>query len=344
MSTALPRASQVLAGAIAAGVFPGAIVEVGRAGGALATLTQGAHTYASTAVAVGLDTIYDLASLTKVIGTTAVVARQIGAGRLRLDDPVRRWVPRWAHSDRERVTLRDLLEHCSGLPANRQYYQSLRGRDAFEHAICDEPLAYAPRTESHYSDPGFMLLGFLLETAGGAALDTLFDAWRDAEIGAQAELRYLPPTAWMARTAPTENSPEGAERRGQVHDQNAQALDGVAAHAGLFGTAASVGACARWWLRRATLLEGLLRRSAVPGSSRAIGWDTMRPTSSCGTRFSARAFGHTGFTGTSLWIDPEQDLYVALLANRVHPTREGDGIQPVRRALHDAVVTDLAEL
>jgi len=129
----------------------------------------------------------------------------------------------------------------------------------------------------------------------------------------------------------------------------AAALDGVAGHAGLFGTATAVGSCARWWLSRAfdppssaSAFARFVRRSAVPGSSRALGWDTMVPTSSCGTRLSTRAFGHTGFTGTSLWIDPAQDLYVVFLSNRVHPTRRGDGIQQARRDLHDAIVSDLS--
>jgi CubicO group peptidase (beta-lactamase class C family) len=125
-----------------------------------------------------------------------------------------------------------------------------------------------------------------------------------------------------------------------VHDENAAALGGVASHAGLFGTAAAVGACARWWMRSPSL-PLFAAKSAVPHSSRGLGWDTMLPTSSCGTKLSPLAIGHTGFTGTSLWIDPLQDLYVAVLTNRVHPTRSGDGIQDVRRALHDAIVTGL---
>ena len=135
----------------------------------------------------------------------------------------------------------------------------------------------------------------------------------------------------------------GEERRGVVHDENCAALGGVAGHAGLFGTAAAAGACARWWLT-SPALDTFARKSDTPGSSRALGWDTMLPTSSCGSRLSARAIGHTGFTGTSLWIDPGQDLYVVFLSNRVHPSRHGDGIQETRRALHDAVVGDLAAL
>ena len=121
-----------------------------------------------------------------------------------------------------------------------------------------------------------------------------------------------------------------------MHDENAAALGGVAAHAGLFGTAAAVGAGARWWMKSPSL-PLFATKTTVPGSSRALGWDTMLPTSSCGTKMSAGAIGHTGFTGTSLWIDPANDLYVVILTNRVHPTRDGEGIQDVRRALHDAI-------
>jgi CubicO group peptidase (beta-lactamase class C family) len=240
------------------------------------------------------------------------------------------------------VTIRDLLEHASGLPAHRAYFESRTGRAAFEIAICEEPLEYAPRSQSVYSDPGFMLLGFAIENAGERPLDQQFQTWRDREVGPDVELRYRPTAAWASRIAPTETTPSGEERRGEVHDENAAALGGVAAHAGLFGTAAAVGACARWWMR-APALPLFATRSTVPGSSRALAWDTMLPTSSCGTRLSPRAIGHTGFTGTSLWIDPSMDLYVVMLTNRVHPSRNGEGIQDARRALHDAVVTALED-
>jgi CubicO group peptidase (beta-lactamase class C family) len=137
-----------------------------------------------------------------------------------------------------------------------------------------------------------------------------------------------------------------------VHDENAWALGGVAGHAGMFGTAHAVGAFAREVLNglggqttfaKPETFARFARKSTVPGSSRALGWDTMLPTSSCGTRMSPRAIGHTGFTGTSLWIDPDLDLYVVFLTNRVHPARDNNAIQPVRRALHDAIVGQLAD-
>lgn len=340
MATPFSTVTAVLDRAIANRAFPGAVVEIGRRGGVVATLARGSQTYAAQAP-VTPTTIYDLASLTKVLATTALFADAAASGRMRFNDRVRHWIGPWTGEDRQPVTLQDLLEHCSGLPAHRPYWERRQGRASFELAICEEPLDYLPRTRSVYSDPGFMLLGFAIERAASAPLDRLFDTWRERELGSQVELRFRPPAEWRDRTAPTEDTADGDERRGEVHDENCAALDGVAGHAGLFGTAAAVGACARWWLA-APALATFARKSATPGSSRALGWDTMLPTSSCGTRLSPRAIGHTGFTGTSLWLDPEQDLYVALLSNRVHPSRTGEGIQETRRALHDAVVMDLA--
>ena len=339
--TVLPSVPPILSRAIESRIFPGAVVEVGRADGPLVTMTAGKHTYATPSAPVEPNTVYDLASLTKVIATTAIIAGEITSGRMRLNDRVRQWIAAWTGDARQLVTIQDLLEHASGLPGHRPYYQTRRGRAAVELAICEEPLAYFPRTQSIYSDPGFMLLGFAMEHAASASLNRQFDAWRDRELGADIELRYLPGAEWRNRTAPTEDTPLGEERRGEVHDENTEAIGGVAAHAGLFGTAAAVGACARWWMQSPSLAR-FATKSAVPGSSRAIGWDTMLPTSSCGTKLSASAIGHTGFTGTSLWIDPAKNLYVVILSNRVHPSRDNsEGIQNIRRALHDAIVTDL---
>jgi CubicO group peptidase (beta-lactamase class C family) len=201
-----------------------------------------------------------------------------------------------------------------------------------------------------YSDAGFILLGFALERAAGATLGAQFEAWRANAIDADLPLRFLPLREWHPRVAPTEMDPwRGRVLVGEVHDENAAALGGVAAHAGLFGTAAAVGACARWWMRAVAdatrpIYREFVERGNVPGSSRALAWDTMLPTSSCGTRMSPTAFGHTGFTGTSLWIDPERNASVVFLSNRVHPSRAGDAMARVRPALHDAVADDLAHV
>jgi CubicO group peptidase (beta-lactamase class C family) len=332
----------ILDKAIADRVFPGAVIEVGRTNGPLTTIVAGRQTYAANSTTVGPRTIYDLASLTKVLATTPLIAGEVASGRMRLNDRVRHWVPCWTGEERQIVTIQDLLEHASGLPAHCHYYKSRQGRASFELAICEEPLAYQPRSRSIYSDPGFLLAGFALERGAGAALDAQFLAWKTRERLEDTELWFRPVDSLRPRIAPTEDTEHGDEWRGTVHDENAQALDGVAAHAGLFGTAAAVGAVARWWMTSPSLAR-FATKSSVPGSSRALGWDTMLPTSSCGTKMSPSAIGHTGFTGTSLWIDPANDLYVVILTNRVHPSRDGDGIQDARRALHDAIVTVLPD-
>ncbi len=360
----LARARAVLREAIDARVFPGAVVEVGQRAGPVVSLVEGRLTYDLDAARVTEDTIYDLASLTKVLSTTALALELVREGRLQLDDTVGRYIPEWRGEDRQAVTIRHLLDHSSGLPAHRRYFEHMEGREAIAQAIAAEPLEYSPGSRSVYSDPGFMLLGFVIEAAGGGPLDVQFDEWRTRQLGSNVPLRYQPPPEWIPRIAPTEqDSWRGRLLRGEVHDENAACLGGVAAHAGLFGTASAVGAAARWWLRAirtdvdrapdgfTALARRFVAPTGVPGSSRALGWDTMRPTSSCGTRLSSAAFGHTGFTGTSLWIDPgwrsgkdpeaPPGLYVVLLSNRVHPSREGDRMTSVRRALHDAVADAL---
>ena len=344
-----PAARRVLEQAIAERAFPAAVIEVGHAGQVLWRHAFGSLTFASAAAQATDDTIFDLASLTKVISTTPLVMQQIERGVLALDDPVSGHIAEWTGSDRAGVTLKDLLAHCSGLPAWRPFFRELKGRTALEAATAAEPLEYAPRTRSVYSDLDFMLLGFIVD--GRLPLAERF-ALMLSQMGIVEEIQFTPPSLWRARIAPTEQDPwRGRLLVGEAHDENAAALGGIAGHAGLFGTAAAVGSYARHLLqildgkvgifRRATVETFITRRTDVPGSSRALGWDTMLPTSSCGTLMSARAFGHTGFTGTSLWIDPERDVYVVLLTNRLHPTRANEAIKQVRPAVHDAVMGEL---
>lgn len=344
-------AREVIEQAIAARAFPAASIEVGSATEIFWREAFGRLTFDTAAPATQPDTIFDLASLTKVLATTPLLMQQVERGVLSLDDAVATHVPTWHGADRASTTLRDLLAHCSGLPAWRPYYQLVEGALAYEAAICSEPFEYDWRTKSVYSDLGFILLGFLLGR-DGHSLDARF-ATLVRQLDLAEEIQFNPPALWRARIAPTEDDPWRARVLvGEVHDENAWALGGVAGHAGLFGTAQAVGAFARHALQvlfgrtgivaRQTLETFVTRDPTVPGSSRALGWDTMLPTSSCGSRLSARAFGHTGFTGTSLWIDPERNLYVVLLTNRVHPTRTNDRIRQVRPAFHDAVVEGLA--
>ena len=346
--------------------FPAACIEVGRRDGVLWSAAFGAFTFDPTSKMATPGTIFDLASLTKVLSTTTLAMRAVDAGRLPLDAPIGRWLRDWRGPDRAAVTVRHLLTHSSGLSAYLPFYRRCTGRPEFERAICTLPLEYPPGSRSIYSDLGFILLGFILEDVA-ASSDTFdgdplaFDPSRTlaaqfrriASYVTAEPLTFNPPRAWRARTAPTEVDPwRGRLLVGEVHDENCWALGGAAGHAGVFGTAGAVGAFARALL--ATLhhpvlaepstLRTFIARSSVPGSSRALGWDTMLPTSSCGRRLSPAAIGHTGFTGTSLWIDPERDFYIVLLTNRVHPTRQNEALKAIRPRVHDAVVAETTRM
>jgi CubicO group peptidase (beta-lactamase class C family) len=275
--------------------------------------------------------------------------QQVERGSLGLDDCVGEYISAWEGADRAHVTIRDLLSHSGGLTGYVPFYRDYSGRTEFERAICSVPLEYEPRAKSVYSDLGFMLLGFILERE--VTLPARFDALR-RQMALVEDMQFHLPSIWKQRTAPTEIDPwRGRLLVGEVHDENAAALGGAAGHAGLFGTAAAVGQYARHLLQilegkvgafqRDTLEIFIARRTDIPGSSRALGWDTMLPASSCGGAMSARAFGHTGFTGTSLWIDPDRGVYVVLLTNRVHPSRTNEAIKQVRPAVHDAVMGEL---
>ena len=359
-----PAAAALLREGIAEHAFPAAAVEVGRSDRVLWQQAFGALTFDPASEPATPRTVFDLASLTKVIATATLAMRAVDDGAIELSDPVSRWLSAWRGTDRESVTVEDLLSHSSGLTAYLPFYRELTGRVEFEPAICALPLEYAPRSASIYSDLGFILLGFILEEAraprpgpggGGGVVDPkrrLSAQFRQIGTYLTADpLAFNPPRSWRPRTAPTEvDAWRGRVLVGEVHDENAWALGGAAGHAGLFGTAPAVGAFARATLRtiagepilaRPETMRRFIEKSAVPGSSRALGWDTMLPTSSCGASLSARAIGHTGFTGTSLWIDWERDFYVVLLTNRVHPSRENERLRAIRPKFHDAVAREL---
>jgi CubicO group peptidase (beta-lactamase class C family) len=342
-------ARQLLRDGVAARAFPSAIVEVGRQHEVLWQEAFGRVTYDADAPVADTDTLFDLASLTKVIATATLTMRLIDRGALSLSDRVGRWLSGWRGDDRSDVTIRDLLAHASGLTAYLPFFRDYLGRAEFERAICTLPLEYPPRTQSIYSDLGFMLLGFIIEDAGRGALAAQFDPI--TKLLDPHPVRFTLPRTARARTAPTEvDSWRGRLLQGEVHDENAHALGGVAGHAGLFGSAGGVGRFAQLVLRtlagapilaQPQTMQAFVKRTDTPGSSRALAWDTMLPTSSCGKLMSPRAIGHTGFTGTSLWIDPGNDVYVVLLTNRVHPSRDNDAILRIRPAFHDAVMKGL---
>ena len=349
------RAFDVIREGVSARVFPGASAEAGSSDAVRWRQATGSLSHETDSTPVSPGTVYDLASLTKPIATATLAMRLVEAGRLDLTSSVASLEPEWNGGDRVDVTLQDLLEHAAGLPAWAPLWKDHAGRGAVVTAACGVPLEYVPRSRNLYSDLGFIVLGAVLERAGRAALDDQFGrlcgGWRNA--GAEGLLLFVPPAALRGRTAPTRFS-EARERLllAEVDDDNAWAMGGVAGHAGLFGTAAAVGRFARTLMRALRgdreaehlvagrdVIRRFLQPSDVPGSSRALGWDLMRPASSCGTRMSASAFGHTGFTGTSLWIDPVQDVYAVLLTNRVHPIAgPHEAMQAVRRAFHDALM------
>ena len=362
----------VIERAIAGRIFPAATLEVGSSDGVLWSDALGTLTFEPGSSPAKLETPFDLASLTKVIATTTVVMELVRTARLGVDDRASTFFTEWRGADREGVTVRDLLEHASGLAA-RLVDPPPKSRREFEHDICRMVLEYEPRTQSIYSDLDFILLGFVAADRGGALLPELFD-----RISAQIRLKAdptpgpyvgsgssridddllssltfdLPPDLrkMAAPTLPLAEDPRrGRSLAGEVHDNYAAALGGPAGHAGLFGTAPAVGAFARVILRAARgdhhlpppfspeLVARFTRRSDVAGSSRALGWDTMLVTSSCGTKMSPTAFGHVGFTGTSLWIDPNRDRYFVLLTNRACGGGSLDDMRTVRRSFHDAL-------
>jgi len=352
---AASAAERLLQSAVECHVFPGAVAEAGSSGGVLWRASVGALSFDERARVTEANTLFDLASLTKPIATTSVVMKLEAEDRWTVDTLVSAIVHEWSGADRSLVTVRHLLEHASGLSA-RLVDRPPHDRRAFEHDMCSMALEYAPGTRSIYSDLGFILLGFCCEQRGQADLAAQTRSLLELlPAAADAEILVEVPRDARSRTAPTsplaEDERRGRRLVGEVHDNYAAALGGFAGHAGLFGTAAGVGQFARMVLAAARgesagpvpftteRVQRSIVRSTVPGSSRALGWDTMVPTSSCGGRLSSAAFGHVGFTGTSLWIDPVLDRYFVLLSNRVCDGGTSEEMQQVRRAFHDALAS-----
>lgn len=359
--------------AVRDGVFPGGVL-AGRTNGDLKVLlVAGRLSSESTAETVQASTVYDLASLTKPLATVTSVLLLVQAGKLELDAAMGDVLVELKSAPIGSASLRDLLTHRSGLPGWRPLYEGLdadglawgRGgpsivRQAVLRLIADEPLLSEIGGQSVYSDLGFILLGCAVERASGQLLDEYFDAAVCQPLGARPLFFHrVSATTSKGRNnqaglsfAPT----EWDERRkrllqGEVHDENAAAMGGVAGHAGLFGTAEAVLAVSGAWLaayhgERSLLDQRLVREftrtSSHPlHSSWALGWDTPTAPSSSGTHFSAESFGHLGFTGTSLWIDPHCNLEVVLLTNRVHPSRTNDAIRAFRPKIHDLIYREL---
>lgn len=333
-------------------VFPGAVAVVGKDDAVVHTHACGRLTYDTDAGPVVPDTIYDLASLTKVLVTTVAAMMLVDEGRLDVEAPVASHVPEFGGGSKDHVTLAHLLCHASGLPAWAPLYRDTAGRDAFVHRVAAFDLEREPGEASVYSDLGFILLGVALERILGEGLDA-FAARRIFGPLGMSDTSYRPALALRPRIAPTEDDPwRGRLVHGEVQDENAYAMGGVAAHAGVFGTAADlsrfvlmVQGGGRWQGRSliaAETLERFARPCGVPGSSYGLGWDHPGgKTSSAGTLFARSSIGHLGFTGTSLWIDREHRWFVILLSNSVHPVRGNQGLREVRAALADSAAEAL---
>ena len=327
--------------------FPGAVVAVGYRDRVVLLAAVG-HYGANDPRPVTPETIYDLASLTKVIGLTTAAMMLIDQRKLDLDAPVQRYVPAFQGANKERVTIRHLLTHSSGMPAWRPLYAEAKTRDEALALVDTTALLRQPGDTFIYSDLGAIVLTQAVEAITGRRLNEFLDAELFGRLG-MTSTRFLPPESWRSRIAPTENDTVFRHRllRGEVHDENAGRLGGVSGHAGLFSTAPDLARFAQWLLnqRTASLVQEFTHRQNIPpGSSRALGWDTPSELSSAGTKMGPNAFGHTGFTGTSIWFDPDRNLFIILLTNRVNPTRANTKILQVRRRVADLVNDALTPL
>jgi len=348
----IENVSKIIEESIKDKAFPGATIAVGRKNGLFLMKGFGKLSYEEDSGEVKIDTIYDLASLTKVIVTTTACMKLYEEGKLRLDSKVSSYIPEFGVKGKEKITVWHLLTHSSGLPAYKKYFLETKGKENIIKRICDEELEYEPGTKSVYSDLGFILLGVVVEKLTGENLEDyikriLFDPLE------MKDTMFNPPKNLLGRIAPTEDDPwRKRVVHGEVHDENAYAMGGVSGHAGLFSTVRDLAKFCQLLLNggiyngkrilKRSTIEYFTKKVDIPESTRALGWDTPSKEGSSAGRFvSSKAFGHTGFTGTSIWIDPEKDLFVVFLTNRVHPTRENQKIREVRQRVHDAIFSSI---
>lgn len=363
----LERAFRFLQDEISAGSIPGAVVAIGRGRGIAALTALGWASLFPEKEPMTTATVFDLASLTKVVATTPAALLLLERGAFRLDDPVQLFLPDFTGGNREAVRIRHLLTHTSGLPAFVHLFNRGLSRQEIMASIHRLELTYPPGTDVVYSDLGFILLTEVIEKITGQRLDQFTRREVFAPLGLEdTGFLPLPPSAaradrdWLRQPhfAATEYRADwGRYVRGEVHDENANAMEGVSGHAGLFSTAADLARYARLWLAEGkipdqpatrllaarTVAEATRNHTEGLREARGLGWVIRgRENSSGGDLLSSRAYGHTGFTGTSLWIDPELDLFVVLLTNRVHLGRDNTAILRLRPRFHNLVVAALA--
>ncbi len=348
-SERLAAVDRVVERGVQAAGFPGAAVIIGRRDATVLARGYGTLDWSPNSVPVSANrTLYDLASLTKVVATTTAVMVLYDEHRIALDAPVARYLPGFSRGAKARVTIRELLEHRSGLPAGRNLAHFAHSPADARRLVLATLLENEPGSTERYSDVGMDVLGFVVEAIAHEPLDRFVHRRIFAPL-AMTSTMYRPGAALRARAAPTEmHNARGHALKGEVHDGDAYALGGVAGHAGLFSTASDLARFAQMLLDGGTLdgtrviadttVALFTHRSA---GWRALGWDTCAGGASCGQHMSERAYGHTGFTGTSLWIDPDRGLYVIVLANWLH--ERPDGRTPPVAILAD-VRADVADI
>src|SRR6476646_450470 len=353
-SSRLAAIERVVERGIKAGGYPGASVVVGRNGAAVYQKGFGKLSWSDSSTPVDAQqTIYDIASLSKVVGTTTAIMILYDEKKIRLDDPVVNYIPTFGGGDKDQVTIRQLLTHTSGLPAGRDIWRIAQTPLEARALVLNTPLEGRPGAQYIYSDLGADVLGLLIEVVAGEPLDK-FLTRRVFEPLGMNETMYRPADSLRYRIAPTEvTPPRGYPLRGEVHDENAYALGGVAGHAGLFSTAADLSVFAQMMLNggiyngtRVVSDSTIALFTKRAAGTRALGWDTCGGSGSCGSYLGSEAYGHTGFTGTSMWIDPEREMFVILLTNRVHAARAlrpAKVISDVRADLSDAAVLSVLD-
>ena len=329
--------------------FPGAALLINLDGKTIYKKGFGNFTYDSDSPDVNPSTIYDLASLTKVIATTTAAMICIDKNYFNLDDKVEKYIPEFGTNEKENITIRNLLLHNSGLPAWKKFYNKNLTKKQILSDVYSSELDYKTGSKTVYSDLGMIVLGKIIEKVTNASLDKFCEK----EIFKPLKMNdtfFNPPDSVKYRIPPTENDTYWRNRliKGEVHDETASLLGGVSGHAGLFSNVENIekfllmilnkGVYQNKKLINSETIDLFTKRQSQE-SSRALGWDTKSETgSSAGNLFGKNSFGHTGFTGTSIWVDPDRNLFVVFLTNRVYPSRENKKLLSIRPKLHDAVI------
>lgn len=344
------KIDRLIENAIKEKAFPGCQILVAKKGEIIFRKNYGKLNYLKKSEDVTDSTIYDLASLTKVIGTTSAIMKLLDEGKINLDDRVVKYIPEFSSNNKENITISNLLLHNSGLPAWQRFYLICKSTSETIDSIYNSKLNFKPGDSTLYSDLGFIVLGKIIEKITGTTLDEYLNK-EFFEPLEMVNTMFKPSEKILNRIAPTEIDTIWRKRtiHGTVHDETADLLGGVAGHAGLFSNALDLAKFVQMILNNGSYggiefikpetIRLFTERKSL-SEKRGLGWDfkSVNGYSSAGDLFSPKSFGHTGFTGTSIWVDPERELFVIFLTNRVHPTRTNNKITKIRSQLHDAVV------